>query len=80
MKENMAIAGVDISKLEGASPEAILAAANAKKAEKTKPEFKKDKGIKKSDAKPYKKPQVKSEVKSEVETEVAATSEKLAEK
>ncbi len=50
IKENMTIAGVDISKLEGASSEEILEVANSNKIAEKKPEFKKDKIIKKADA------------------------------
>jgi len=48
IKENMAISGVDINKLDGASSQEILDVANAKKEEEKKPEVKKDKIIKKS--------------------------------
>jgi small subunit ribosomal protein S2 len=42
IKENMIMAGVDISKIDGASSEQILEVANAKKKEAKKPEIKKD--------------------------------------
>ena len=56
IKENMATSGVDISKLDGASSESILEAANAKKSTNQKPEFKKDTVIKKADRKDGDKP------------------------
>ncbi len=56
IKENMAINGVDISKLDSASSEEILEASNSKKASDQKPEAKKDKVIKKADRRDDKKP------------------------
>ncbi len=56
IKENMAIAGVDVSKLDGVSSEEILEVSKSKKAEEKKPEAKKDKVIKKADRKDSNKP------------------------
>lgn len=56
IKENMAINGVDVSKLDSASSEEILEASNSKKSEEKKPEAKKDKVIKKADRKDGGKP------------------------
>jgi small subunit ribosomal protein S2 len=62
IKENMAINGVDVSKLESASSEEILEASSSKKSAEKKPEAKKDQVIKKADRKDGDKP-FKSEAK-----------------
>jgi small subunit ribosomal protein S2 len=72
IKENMAIAGVDVSKLESASSEEILEASNSKKSEEKKPEVKKDKVIKKSGAKPAAKAEAKKDSKPKAPTKLAA--------
>ncbi|MCE3255586.1 MAG: rpsB [Rickettsiaceae bacterium] len=59
IKENMAIAGVDISKFEGASSDAILEASNSKKSEAKKPEFSKEKAGKEKEK--FAKPAVKKD-------------------
>ncbi|MFT6076840.1 MAG: small subunit ribosomal protein S2 [Myxococcota bacterium] len=79
MKESMAISGVDAEKIAKSSPAEILEAASAKKSSEKKPEFKKDKVIKKAASKaPAEKPVVK-EVKTE-ETAKAEPAAKTAEK
>jgi small subunit ribosomal protein S2 len=64
IKENMAISGVDVSKLDGVSSEEILEASNSAKTQEKKPEAKKDKVIKKADRKDGDKP-FKAEAKKE---------------
>jgi small subunit ribosomal protein S2 len=56
IKENMAINGVDVSKLDSASSEEILEVVASKKASDQRPEAKKDQVIKKADRKDDKKP------------------------
>jgi len=71
IKENMAINGVDVSKLESASSEEILQASSSKKSTEKKPEAKKDQVIKKADRKDGDKP-FKSEAKKPVAKKVPA--------
>ncbi len=88
IKENMAIAGVDVSKLEGASSESILEAANARKPEERKPEAKKDTITKKADrkdakgdnGKPFKPTGEKKDFKPKAAAEKAPASKKPAAK